>query len=803
MANQTSAQTSPKSRTTLMVAVAGLLVLLIAAPVLFVKFVMTPEWIDENVLPEIEARIGREIEFKKLRLGFRGLQLEKLVVSESSKFARSENEVFARLDNLVLAVDFWPLLQRKVVIREIVIGDPLIIIHRNEDGVFNFSDLTGPETDAAPPVEEKEEEEETETKTKGKAGAPLLSIVADDIRLQNARFIFIDEIGGGRSQIELRRVLLTASGVSFEEPFDVDATLEILPGDADPLAISVEGTIDLAQSFFSVDASFGDIDVDALMAVFASDAAKTEAPKDEEAPAPLDPGFNGKLGLHVDSISYSGIEATDAHVQASLSAGKLELSKVETRVFDGLISASGAIDLTKVEPGFNVSVVLDRLQLASLAALAETPGLTVHDGDLVGKLIAVGSGRPNIDALLAGKLKPGEKFLVEGVRLSDANLDWTPGADNSGLKIPALNISVPALYLDRPSDAQIDATIKAGQAKRGVIKIVTGIDVPAGSIELHVHADALDLDAITKALATSSQSDASAVADTDSDAAALDLGRWKLKVTADIDELRAASMEGTELHAAARVASGKVHLDAMAMNLAGGRVDSSGTAELAAPGLPFDSRLDVRNIAIEKMLAPYWDDAWGQLAGTIGVKGGLAGRAADSNTLDGSVVVSLSGTSFADAPIMQSLATITGISELTDLKFENSGGRISVGEGKLTTKGFALRAADHRVVFVGEMGLDGTIDMEVSVGVSPNAKSQPNIPGGVASLFKSKDGWTDIPVAITGTTSKPLPTIPKRALADKAKEAIPALIGEKLGDKLGEDGAEILKGIGALFGGGE
>jgi uncharacterized protein involved in outer membrane biogenesis len=821
LANLMAEPTTPTgstTRTTLMVAVAAIFVILIVAPVIFVRFFMTAEWIDENVLPEIEARIGRDIEFEHLRLGFRGLELENLHVSEDPAFARTDHPEFASLDNLVLAVEFLPLLQRRVVIGEIVFGDPRIVVHRNADGRFNLSTLTpGGRADAAEADGAGSGSEEAATEAGAaqearerlaKDGKTRLSIVAEDIRLQNAKVVFIDEAGGGRSKVELRRLVLAAQGVSPDRPFELNATLEVLPGEEAPISVSFDGTVDLSRPFADLDLKIGAIDADALVRVFgrtAQDADKddrTEAKEARELP------FDADLDITVASVTGHGVAAEDLALSLSLQEGKLSIAKGKAGLLGGDVQVSGSVGLEAAEPDYTLQVVLDGLGLVELARLASVDGLRVEDGELDGTLTIVGKGAPDAARLMEGKLLPGEKFLIEGVRLSDARLDWQATSPEQGLRIPELELSLPALYLDRPSELKLKATIAAGASEPGDLEIVGGLDVPKGRIEANVHATSLDLDALTRALAAGSESGtADGQAPAGKSEGAFDLGRWKLEVTADLDRLRAASMEGSALHAAARIGNGKVYVDALAMDLAGGRVDSSGSAEPGSEGLPFDARLDLRNIAIEEMLRPYWQEAWGRLEGTVGMKGSLAGRAADTGSFLGSVDVALDRTSFADAPLMNALATITGVPELRGMTFNNSGGTLRVAGSKLTTERFTLAARHHRLNFVGGVGFDGAIDLEIRVGVSPDAPSQPNISGVARDLLVGRDGWTEIPVAMAGTMHQPLPTIPRRALAEKASEAVPALIekelGDKIGDKLGPAGSQLLRGLGGLLGGGD
>jgi uncharacterized protein involved in outer membrane biogenesis len=54
---------------------------------------------------------------------------------------KDEKTVFISTDQLLFRVAFWPLLKKKVVLREIRLEHPCIRLHRDSNGIFNFSDI--------------------------------------------------------------------------------------------------------------------------------------------------------------------------------------------------------------------------------------------------------------------------------------------------------------------------------------------------------------------------------------------------------------------------------------------------------------------------------------------------------------------------------------------------------------------------------------------------------------------------------------------------------------------------------------
>lgn len=802
-------------RTTLTVALAGLVLVLLLAPVLFVKFVLTPEWIDEHVVPEIEAAIGREIEFEDIRLGFRGLQLKKLSISEDPAFQRDEDPQFATLDNMVLAVEFLPLLRRRVVIREIVLGDPLIVVHRNQQGVWNIASLAraadGTSSDAVATnalntataiAEISASDSEADDNDRG-AG---LSLAADDIRLQNARVIFIDEAQNGRSRVELRRVQLTAVGVSAEKPFDLDATFEVLPGNGQPIAGSLLGTIDPTAPSFDLVATTGAIDIDNIRAGLRlrQDAvAKHGSNSGNKGPSqPLHPGFNAALDLTVESVTVQGFTTQAIKLIAKLEDGLLDLSQVAVGVFEGSATGSAAFDLTEKDPRYTVQLLLEDLSLPRILDADAASRVVAKSGEFDGKLTAVGVGAPDFDAMAKGQLKPGQKFLIESVRLSEGVIGYTPPGESSPtLALTDVELSVPALYLTKASTGHLQATIVTTGSESSKLKVDALLNIAKASAEITARIDNLDIDALRAATTTGSASEGSqpkppASAKTNT------ATPWEVTMVADIDKIRLGSMDGGDLHTSARYHHGVLSVDALSMDLGEGRIETSGSTKLGDASSPYDLKVVAKQLSIAQLLAPYKDSSWGTVIGKVDLEADLRGQATDNKTLNGAVQLDLSDGQFIGVPILKTLAAFTSVPELADLQFDNSGGRFSIDDGTISTKKFLLGGDDQRIIFLGEASLDGAVDLEAQIGVSPDAEHQPKLAGVAdlgSDLLRSKDGWAELPIAVDGTFDSPRPSLPRRSLLEKAAGLLPKVATEKLGDEVGG----LLRNLGDFFGSGD
>jgi AsmA protein len=131
--------------------VVGTLVLLAGGTLILAKMLVTPEAIRKYVLPRVEKAVHRRVVMADAKIGlFSGIALKGLKVYE-----KDGTETFVSFKEARMHYQLLPLLSRRVVIDEVVLGTPDIHIVRNADGSFNFSDLLQKEKPEVPVPEEK------------------------------------------------------------------------------------------------------------------------------------------------------------------------------------------------------------------------------------------------------------------------------------------------------------------------------------------------------------------------------------------------------------------------------------------------------------------------------------------------------------------------------------------------------------------------------------------------------------------------------------------------------------------------
>src|SRR5688572_20268075 len=115
---------------------AGVLILASVA----LHFLLPPEKAKALIQKQLTAHLKREVTLGKVSVGIiSGLDVADLKISEKPDFSKG---TFVSSDRLTLRLALWPLVFKRVEVRELVLNHPVIQVVRREDGVtYNFSDL--------------------------------------------------------------------------------------------------------------------------------------------------------------------------------------------------------------------------------------------------------------------------------------------------------------------------------------------------------------------------------------------------------------------------------------------------------------------------------------------------------------------------------------------------------------------------------------------------------------------------------------------------------------------------------------
>jgi AsmA protein len=198
---------------------AGIVIALLVALIILIKVVISPEQVKKTVLPRISAAINRQVSLGDVSVSiFSGIRLHDLVIQD-----KQGAEPFLKAGALRLDYRFWPLLRKRVEIKEIRLESPLVRIVRYADGTFNFSDLTAKKEKQAPAEKESS-----------------IKLAVSQVTMTDGKIIFEDRQGlGGKPYVtEISAIRMAAKGISMDGEFPVSLQAN-LPGGA---TIDITGT---------------------------------------------------------------------------------------------------------------------------------------------------------------------------------------------------------------------------------------------------------------------------------------------------------------------------------------------------------------------------------------------------------------------------------------------------------------------------------------------------------------------------------------------------------------------------------
>lgn len=183
---------------------------------LFLALVAAPFLVDLNsykprLLAYLKPYVNRTVDFDRIELSILtglGADLEGLRISDNPSFSSEE---FLTLKRLKIRCRLLPLLRKRVEVRGILVSEPTVRIIRNDQGSFNFQDLTPPSVESA------------SSKAQPSSGLQALSgFVMEDLEVKGGTVIFTDRLSGtGEPPLTIEQLDLKVEGLSLDQPVSV------------------------------------------------------------------------------------------------------------------------------------------------------------------------------------------------------------------------------------------------------------------------------------------------------------------------------------------------------------------------------------------------------------------------------------------------------------------------------------------------------------------------------------------------------------------------------------------------------
>ena len=203
-----------------MVVIAIVLVLLV------VIILSVPFWLDLNryrdqYLPILEQVLHRKVDIKDVRLTLfpkLGAQLQDVVIADDLDFS---SKPFLTVSSVHVAVQWKPLLQRRIEVESVVIESPVVQVIRSSSGNLNISTIGNVPTSGGISIEKVEPKDSV---------SPLLGVLAvKQLSLREGTLQFEDRLSQTTKAYQIQKLALNTESVAIGETARLEVNGMVMP----------------------------------------------------------------------------------------------------------------------------------------------------------------------------------------------------------------------------------------------------------------------------------------------------------------------------------------------------------------------------------------------------------------------------------------------------------------------------------------------------------------------------------------------------------------------------------------------
>ena len=346
-------------------AILGGLLLLFLVLVLFVRFYLTGELIAAWIVPPMEDYLHRNVTLTDASIGFRGFQVDGLVVHEQGSSAP-----LLKGAKLELRWKLKDLLKGKIVIHTLVFTMPEITLIRHKDGKLNITDLLPEHANS------NLEGHSGELARKKHAGIPLfLSLLS----VENGQLRFVDLSQNPQATLELRNLKsrINDFSVSAPIPFQVEGQV-VGTGEG---SLAVNGTYNPANENLEAHLSLKHVDLLSISPFVVRDRSTIIQHGNLTLDTSVSAGgfdhFLAQGSLNLDKLKVKNddklsdtlqVEA-DYQLDASLSKQTLKINSLNLVLNGQMAEIKGTLTKWQQKPLFDFTLSSHEVKLDELLAL--------------------------------------------------------------------------------------------------------------------------------------------------------------------------------------------------------------------------------------------------------------------------------------------------------------------------------------------------------------------------------------------------------------------------------------------------
>jgi len=225
----------------------------------------------------------------------------------------------------------------------------------------------------------------------------------------------------------------------------------------------------------------------------------------------------------------------------------------------------------------------------------------------------------------------------------------------------------------------------------------------------------------------------------------------------------------------------------LSTKVADGQVRSKIKADLNKPGLAYDGQLDVESVNVEGLLASLAPKVKDMISGALQSHLTFSGAGTEWPQLGDALIVDgtygLHDGRVSNTPVTVAVAKLLGLDEINNMSFEDLDGSLHIIKGQVALK-TRMTGKDVNAQAKGTVGLDGKLNLPVSLRFSPELSEKLRKRASVAKYLMDETGEVEIRLKLAGTVTRPYPTLDTAGVQEQVKKAVRKKAIEELGKVL-------------------
>jgi type II secretion system protein N len=267
----------------------------------------------------------------------------------------------------------------------------------------------------------------------------------------------------------------------------------------------------------------------------------------------------------------------------------------------------------------------------------------------------------------------------------------------------------------------------------------------------------------------------------------------KLEVKGDVQVKEALykELKAKDIRGAYGLKDGIFTLQQVKAQVANGEVEKSLRVDTKSPLIAYQGETKAKGMDIGLLALPLLSKGKGMVTGTLDGQISFSGKGTQWETakrwLSADGTFSLKNVRLSNFETIKVIAQILKLDELKDIAFNEIQGNLRVDKGHVLLKS-SMKGDDVKARSQGQVGLDGSLNLPIMLQLSPKLSEKLRSRVKLARYLETKEGWTIVPLKLTGTLSRPLPILDtssvkeglEKSLKDEASKGLEKLLsGQK------------------------